>query len=883
MIDQGLLKKQFVGRDGFYWWLGQVVAAKFWEENNPPVAVAKAEDLPGLKRRVKVRIFGYHTASLSDLTDEDLPWAYCMMPVTAGAAGGGMSQSVNFSGGEFVFGFFLDGEDGQQPIIMGLFDKSSQLTFPKEIPDVGFAPFQGYTNGAVESRDNMKKGGASASLNPDGKQVSSGAGTKVAQTVADESATNENDESEIESEGAAVAYQNAKITGGVKPANSCVDDNPAAGIKLAMERLQGMTSFVEKAQGVYVDPLTNAIGNVDKEMQRASENVAGYVKDIMAKVRAVSLKEAAEKAAQASIKLPIDKMEEFKDKLDEQLDGLGCAFENIIGGLENTLNGLLSDMMGKVTGALDCVINDVIGNMLDSALGALNSVMGSITGILDSLLGITDSIKLPVVEAADFVGSLKTMFTCESDSGCNDTAQTSLLGGNMPEAPSDFAGLIGGAMGLGGGLIPEPVGGILNAASDLRTSIEGVGGAFEGLQNNVEAAAQNIGNVVQTVGSLPGNMAAGLQECNPFAGTCEPPLAVIFGGGVTEATANAIVNQAGNIIGVDLDGSAIMDRIYDRPPEVIFASNCGQGAGAAGHVDAYPVTVGVVTTTVGDGTGGTDGTGVGGDDVTAYVTPEGVGVTTVIPFVPTPEQKIPDGYVVTRVVIDEPGINYPPSADGSVGGSGNTFAYANQTIIRDQDGNNVAIKPERAVCFEANSIVFIPAGGAVEFPEGTVDQQGNDASGYQQGKGLADGDGFVVNQEYCIITPTPEKDNNMEDPLSYDVVMELDALNVDKIGMSYNDGDSVSLAGDGNNLTFPLELSVGGSIIGVTIPDDQRGQGFTDIPTVTINTKTGAGGQLTPYLRVKYRGKDNLDEVFESVTQDQIISVVDCVGKFAND
>ena len=68
MIDQGLLKKQFVGRDGFYWWLGQVVAAKFWEENNPPVAVAKAEDLPGLKRRVKVRIFGYHTASLSDLT-----------------------------------------------------------------------------------------------------------------------------------------------------------------------------------------------------------------------------------------------------------------------------------------------------------------------------------------------------------------------------------------------------------------------------------------------------------------------------------------------------------------------------------------------------------------------------------------------------------------------------------------------------------------------------------------------------------------------------------------------------------------------------------------------------------------------------------------------
>ena len=52
-IEQGLFKKQQVGRDGFYWWMGQVVPAKFWEENNPPCAVDKADELPGLKRRVK--------------------------------------------------------------------------------------------------------------------------------------------------------------------------------------------------------------------------------------------------------------------------------------------------------------------------------------------------------------------------------------------------------------------------------------------------------------------------------------------------------------------------------------------------------------------------------------------------------------------------------------------------------------------------------------------------------------------------------------------------------------------------------------------------------------------------------------------------------------
>ena len=111
--------------------------------------------------------------------------------------------------------------------------------------------------------------------------------------------------------------------------------------------------------------------------------------------------------------------------------------------------------------------------------------------------------------------------------------------------------------------------------------------------------------------------------------------------------------------------------------------------------------------------------------------------------------------------------------------------------------------------------------------------------------------------------------------------MELDQLMVNQIGVSYNDGDTVTIEGDGNVLTCELDLSVNGSIIGTTNCSG-RGQGFTDIPTVTINTKTGAGGEITPSLRIKYRGKDNLEEVYEDVTQDQIISVVDCVGKFAN-
>ena len=833
MIEQTtLLKKQQVGRDGFFWWMGQIVHKKNWIDNQPKLP-AEIKKIPGFKRRVKVRIFGYHTADLKALPDEQLPWAYCLMPVTAGGASGGMSNSVNFSGGEFVFGFFLDGEDGQQPIVMGIFDKSAQINQSKSIPEVGFTPFSGYTNGLVESLNNVKEKGTIKKSATSGT-VSRSNGVSANKTIADESAVNESQSTDVKNQGDKAAHENGKITGEVKPANKCADDNPAAGIKLALSRVQKQVAFIKKQQGIMLDPLTLKIGNIEKEMDRASENISGYVKDIMDKVRAVTTKEMAELSAKASIKLPIAKMETFKKALDAQLDGLGCAFENIMGGLKNTLNGLLSDMMGKVTGFLDCVVNDVIGNMLDSALGAINQVTNSISGILDSLTGGIGAIQLPLVEAGNFIASLKGMFTCESDTNCAEVSQVSMLGGNLPEAPSDFMGLVGGALG-GGGLIPEPVGGILKTASNLKSSITGVVDAAQNIGDSVSSAVENVTGAMDVVSGIPGQLVSGLQGCNPFADTCEPPLAVIFGGGVVAQTANAIINQAGEIIGVDTQGSTIENILFGSQPSLNFTSNCSQGGGGSGTV-----------------------------------------------VVRRPSDYDPnvsgDVWEVDKVVVDSPGTNYPPAPDGSVGGSGGVYANASQTIIRTPDGDHEVIDSDMNTCFPAGSTIFIPTGGGVEFPPGTVDQQGNDASGYQNGRGLTEGNGFVVSDYYCLITPTPEVQDVMTDPMSYDVVMELDEINVLQTGIAYNPGDTVVIEGDGNTITVEPTLSEEGCIIDVPLTD--RGLGFTSIPTITINTETGAAANLHPYLRIKYRGKDNIAEVLDQVTQDQIVSVVDCVGKF---
>ena len=90
---------------------------------------------------------GYHTASKVDLPDEQLPWATVMYPTTAGAGGRNHSQTVMITQGSFVFGFFLDGENAQQPVIMGCMGFNDYQEIMKNVPDAVFKPFSGYGPG----------------------------------------------------------------------------------------------------------------------------------------------------------------------------------------------------------------------------------------------------------------------------------------------------------------------------------------------------------------------------------------------------------------------------------------------------------------------------------------------------------------------------------------------------------------------------------------------------------------------------------------------------------------------------------------------------------------------------------------------------------------
>jgi hypothetical protein len=94
----------------FNWWIGVV------EDRFDPQQLG----------RVRVRIVGIHSDDKEILPTKDLPWAIPMQPSTSAAISGIGSTPLGLLPGTWCIGFFIDGNDMQQPVIMGTIGSLSQ-------------------------------------------------------------------------------------------------------------------------------------------------------------------------------------------------------------------------------------------------------------------------------------------------------------------------------------------------------------------------------------------------------------------------------------------------------------------------------------------------------------------------------------------------------------------------------------------------------------------------------------------------------------------------------------------------------------------------------------------------------------------------------------
>ena len=93
----------FLGKNNFIWFNGVV------EDRSDPQKLG----------RLRVRCVGIHTDNKDDLPTTDLPWSQLIHPITSSGISGLGSSPGFVVEGTWVFGYFRDGVNMQEPMIMG--------------------------------------------------------------------------------------------------------------------------------------------------------------------------------------------------------------------------------------------------------------------------------------------------------------------------------------------------------------------------------------------------------------------------------------------------------------------------------------------------------------------------------------------------------------------------------------------------------------------------------------------------------------------------------------------------------------------------------------------------------------------------------------------
>jgi hypothetical protein len=94
---------KFLGHNGFLWFVG----------------VVEDRQDPQFAGRVRVRCLGHHTSNTTILPTSDLPWSQVVLPITSSGISGLGQSPLGLVEGSWVFGYFRDGSNRQEPLVIG--------------------------------------------------------------------------------------------------------------------------------------------------------------------------------------------------------------------------------------------------------------------------------------------------------------------------------------------------------------------------------------------------------------------------------------------------------------------------------------------------------------------------------------------------------------------------------------------------------------------------------------------------------------------------------------------------------------------------------------------------------------------------------------------
>ena len=564
MLEESLFKTNFIGRDGFRWWIGQVAPQSCWQDQ---------ADGAGWGNRVKVRIMGYHPYSELELPNEDLPWAQVLLGVSDGSGACNRAKTPKIEQADTVLGFFLDGDNAQLPCILGVFGRTDAVSYSGAY-SAPFEPFTGFSGPIKKSSAVVANESNESNLDSQKspRMVSPEIAEKLNKDIKD---PGKKEKAGFNAIGKKVTMATAKVSSEI--------DNIKTDIENFVGDVQNIIKGITDGIGDFKQQINERIGAITKSIQSGAtgmiHNMTGALSEAMGGAMNKGLDVlykgvyatvlAATGSSKAADIAGIAAQSTFISPVKAISDALPCIANSVIGGIGGMISGLLTNIADNVSNFVQCVADQGVGAIMNTIIGGITKALQPLLGGVGKILGGFNPFSF-LTSAVDAFQNVVSALDCN-------------------EPPADYAlasneWTIGVGTNEGSG---TPVSQILETANKAREAASRGFGIVDAVQD-IAGLTGSLGVFdfanpsVSTPGfeSVLGNCYAG----PPELGGCGGTKIKIFGGKGIGGIANAIIGLAnadrgvtGSLLGVDLVNGG---GGYTTPPFVEIVDECKSGYGA---------------------------------------------------------------------------------------------------------------------------------------------------------------------------------------------------------------------------------------------------------------------------------------------------------------
>ena len=319
-------------------------------------------------------------------------------------------------------------------------------------------------------------------------------------------------------------------------------------IHIALTNFFTALKGIKQYANVYITPTINAVSNITSIISQTASIIGAVLKSLMNRLRDFLI-DKIRKGIEALIEmlLPTVARNIKNTVIQTVVDNLFCAFKDIIGGLANLVLDFLNELVGKVVNAPFCAAQQFTNALINNIAALVDKSIGPLLDQINDILGGITKIVGSVFQALDYILGFEA-FLCAKP--------------NCPEIKSFKASAWGGPNQAEIDAFND----FLAPAADA--SAEGIIGSVDKWVENLEIFKGED----ETFGSGRLGDSPQLQlPCDTSVFKCGAPKITFFGGGGAGAVGEAIVDNVGRTIGVDLvfGGSN-----YSRPPFVSFEDSC---------------------------------------------------------------------------------------------------------------------------------------------------------------------------------------------------------------------------------------------------------------------------------------------------------------------